>query len=69
MKIVQMIYSLSSGGAEKFVVDLSNELSSIGHEIILLILLDDVQKSLIFNRQFTRKTLASIERQSGLLFR
>ena len=40
MKIVQMIYSLSSGGAEKFVVDLSNELSSIGHEIILLILLD-----------------------------
>lgn len=44
MKIVQMIYSLSSGGAEKFVVDLSNELSSIGHEIILLILLDDVQK-------------------------
>ena len=52
MKIVQMIYSLSSGGAEKFVVDLSNELSSIGHEIILLILLDDVQKSLIFNRQF-----------------
>lgn len=52
MKIVQMIYSLSSGGAEKFVVDLSNELSSMGHEVILLMLLDDTQESLVFNRQF-----------------
>jgi len=37
MKIVQLIYSLSSGGAERFVVDLSNELARQGHEVHLVI--------------------------------
>jgi glycosyltransferase involved in cell wall biosynthesis len=37
MKIVQLIYSLSSGGAERFVVDLSNELARRGHEVHLVI--------------------------------
>lgn len=40
MKIIQMIYSLSSGGAEKFVVDLSNELAVRGHEVTLCMLFD-----------------------------
>ncbi|TCN72135.1 glycosyltransferase [Acetobacteroides hydrogenigenes] len=35
MKILQIIYSLSSGGAERFVVDLSNELKNLGEEVYL----------------------------------
>ena len=37
MKIVQFTYSLSSGGAERFVVDLSNELIKQGHEVYLIV--------------------------------
>ncbi|MBN9352244.1 MAG: glycosyltransferase [Chitinophagaceae bacterium] len=37
MKIVQMTFSLASGGAERFVVDLSNELASRGHEVYLVV--------------------------------
>lgn len=40
MKILQITYSLSSGGAERFVVDLSNELSKT-HEVHLVAILDD----------------------------
>jgi glycosyltransferase involved in cell wall biosynthesis len=41
MKILQIIFTLSSGGAERFVVDLSNELADKGHEITLCVLRDD----------------------------
>lgn len=40
MKILQVIFSLSPGGAERFVVDLSNELVKTD-EIILMTLMDD----------------------------
>lgn len=52
MKIIQLIYSLSSGGAEKFVVDLSNQLAVLGHDVILCILLDDTDNIMVFNKQF-----------------
>lgn len=45
MKILQIIYTLSSGGAERFVVDLSNELSE--HEcndVSLMTILDDINE-------------------------
>ena len=38
MKILEIIPSLNSGGAEKFVVDLTNELSRQNHKCILLTL-------------------------------
>ena len=41
MKILQIIYSLASGGAERFVVDLSNALTEMGHEVCLCSLRDD----------------------------
>jgi len=41
MKIVQLIYSLSSGGAERFVVDLSNELARQGHDVHIVIFRDN----------------------------
>ena len=36
MKIIEIIYSLSSGGAERFVVDLSNEFVAKGKAIIMI---------------------------------
>lgn len=41
MKIVQLSYSLSSGGAERFVVDLSNHLSMIKDNEVILLTTDD----------------------------
>ena len=38
MKIIQIIPQLSSGGGERFTVDLSNELSAREHEVILCVL-------------------------------
>lgn len=45
MKILQIIYSLCSGGAERFVVDLSNRLAeNKGNEVIILVVDDLNQK-------------------------
>lgn len=41
MKIIQLIYSLGSGGAEKFVVNLSNALANAGHDVMVCTLLTD----------------------------
>lgn len=38
MRIVEVIPQLSSGGAERFVVDLCNELTGRGHEVTLVVL-------------------------------
>ena len=40
MKIVEVLFSLTPGGAERFVVDLSNELSKT-NDVTLLTLKDD----------------------------
>jgi glycosyltransferase involved in cell wall biosynthesis len=48
MKILQIIYSLTPGGAERFVVDLSNELVQLNNEVFLFTLLDDTNKNLGF---------------------
>lgn len=45
MKIVELITYLSSGGAERFTVDLSNELAK-NNEVYLITLLDDKKDSL-----------------------
>ena len=52
MKILELIYSLSSGGGERFVVDLSNELAKRGNDVTICMLLDDQEPRLTFNRQF-----------------
>jgi len=43
MKILQIIYSLTSGGAERFVVDLCNEMTNKGHDVFLCTLRDDTE--------------------------
>lgn len=45
MKIIQIIYSLSSGGAERFVVSLSNQLAGMGHDVIICTLRPDEPSS------------------------
>jgi glycosyltransferase involved in cell wall biosynthesis len=51
MKILQIVYSLGPGGAERFVVDLSNELLRQGHEVNLCVLRDDKQGNFGFYRR------------------
>ena len=51
MKIIQLIYSLTSGGAERFVVSLSNQLSKMGHDVTVCVLLSNEIKY-TFNKQF-----------------
>ena len=47
MKILQVIFSLSSGGAEKFTTDLSNELVK-GNEVYLCVIETDQKENLSF---------------------
>lgn len=54
MKIVQLVYTLGTGGAEKFVVNLSNQLVEFGHEVFLVQIRNDNigEYDIHFNRQF-----------------
>jgi glycosyltransferase involved in cell wall biosynthesis len=51
MKILQLVYSLGPGGAERFVVDLSNELARQGNDVTLCALRDDQQGNSGFYRR------------------
>lgn len=48
-KILQLVYELASGGAERFVVDLSNELVGRGEEVTVLMLRDASKSEYNFN--------------------
>lgn len=49
MKILQLIYSLSSGGGERFVVDLCNRLSqNTNNEIVLVSILDSNNPKMVY---------------------
>lgn len=48
MRILQILYSLAPGGAERLVVDISNELSQQGHDVTLCVLRDDLQHNFGF---------------------
>ncbi len=43
MRILQIVYSLSPGGAERLVVDISNRLAQMGDDVTLCVLRDDLQ--------------------------
>ena len=57
MKIIQLLYSLSSGGAEKFVVNLSNQLAKEGHDVTICMLLDSTNPNRVFNKQFIQSNV------------
>lgn len=71
MKILQLVYSLGPGGAERFVVDLSNELSRQGHEVTLCVLRDDMAGNSGFYRKDVSENLNYINLKipPGLRFR
>lgn len=53
MRIIQLVYHLGSGGAEKFVVNLSNQLADMNHEVFLVQLRNDQDYyNIDFNKQF-----------------
>jgi glycosyltransferase involved in cell wall biosynthesis len=55
MKILQVIFSLSSGGAEKTVVNLCNELAK-NHEVYLCIInTDEIEKNAFYKSQLNPK--------------
>lgn len=58
MKILEIMYSLSAGGAERFVVDISNELSkNSSHEVMLATIVDD---SIANNKHYYNELLPSV---------
>ena len=58
MKIIHLIFSLCSGGAERFVVSLANQQTVMGHNVLVCILLADSDENFIFNRQFLDNAVA-----------
>lgn len=58
MKILQVIFNLASGGAERFVVDLSNELSKTDEVVLMTLMNDQVNpESSQFYRPFLDKNV------------
>jgi glycosyltransferase involved in cell wall biosynthesis len=51
MKILQIIYTLGPGGAERLVVDLSNELSRQGNDVTLCVLRNDLRNNFGFYKK------------------
>ena len=70
MRIIEIIPSLVSGGAERFVVDLSNELS-VDHEVFLVVLysLDDPIKSFYLRDVSKRVKIIELNKHKGFDFR
>ena len=52
MKIIQILFTLCSGGAERFVVNLSNELARKGHDVTIVTIRHDRTQRYSFNKQF-----------------
>lgn len=48
---------MNSGGAERFIVSLSNQLSLMGHDVTICILLSDQNNDYIFNKQFLKDSV------------
>lgn len=67
MRILQVIPHLGSGGAERFVVDLSNELVELGHDVILLTFYDLVSKYGFYKDDIDKRVrLVSLHKQQGM---
>jgi len=64
MKILQLIPNISGGGAERFVVDLSNELAKT-HEVTLLTLYDKREKDLFREELAPEIEIESLGKQVG----
>lgn len=67
MRILQVIPHLGSGGAERFVIDLSNELIKFGHDVILLTFYDLSGKYGFYKDDIDKRVkLVSLHKQPGM---
>lgn len=70
MKILQVIYELNPGGAERFIVDLSNELVLLGHEVHLCILLGESEgENILFYKNLLNNNVHFISLGNKVGFR
>lgn len=65
MKIFQVLTALGSGGAERFVIDLSNELA-IKHEVTLVILYSIDNNSFLLNEISSNVHIVSMNKKPGV---
>lgn len=67
MRIVEIVPQLASGGGERFVVDLCNELAQMGHEVMLIVLhrLDNPILSFYLPEVDSRVTVKSMNKRKG----
>lgn len=69
MKIVQLVFHLGPGGAEKIVVDLSNELSAQGNDVVVVMLRDPREDCYGFNQKFLSPSVRLVSLNIGTGFR
>lgn len=55
MKIIEIIYNLSSGGAERFVVDLSNQLAKSNEVMIFTLRNDNIIENIFYKNELSTK--------------
>lgn len=66
MKILEIIPQLSQGGAERFVIDLCNELANGGHEVTLVVL-HSIERTGFFAKEVDPKVrLVSMNKRMGM---
>lgn len=65
MKIIELIPSLSSGGAERFVVDLSNQLSRLKQDVVLFTTQASYVKKGLFYKRELEETVKYRDLQEG----
>ncbi len=69
MKIIEIIPQLSSGGAERFVVDLCNELVQMGHTVTLVVL-HNLKRNGFYQEEIDgRVRVVSMNKKKGMDFR
>lgn len=66
MKIIEIIPQLSSGGGERFVVDLCNEMVNTGHEVILVVLHELEGHGFYTEEIDSRVRVMSMEKRMGV---
>ena len=65
MKIIEIVPRLQTGGAEKFVVDLTNKFAAQGHHCVLLTLFDLDEFDIVRNELSDQVELVSIGKHRG----
>ena len=66
MKIVQIIRNFSAGGAERFVIDLSNQLFHLGNDVTIIRFFDEANQNTLENSLNEGVHVLTIKKKPGL---